>query len=333
MIRFKRFVATVATAIFAISMVGCNMIEKTPEAIAKSTVAKVNGDKITRGELDEKLAPVIQQLKTQYGTNYSTNDQAKQILDEQKKQALESMITEKVIIQKAKELKIISDESKLDTEASQKFSEIKKAYKKQSDFTTALKQAGFTESSLKDYLKNQLIMSKVAEYVTKDVKVTDKSIQDYYNQHMTEYTTKPNRTHVAHILLKTEAEAKKVKARIDKGEDFAKVAKEVSQDTGSKAKGGDLGFINYTDQNYDKTFLAAAIALPQGKVSDPIKTQFGYHVIKCIKKEEYPIKKLDQVKSQIKETLLQQGKNDAYTKTIKDWRNSAKVKTYDDNLK
>ena len=78
------------------------------------------------------------------------------------------------------------------------------------------------------------------------------------------YTEKPNQIHLAHILVKTEDEAKKVKDRLDKGEDFAKVAKEVSTDPGSKDKGGDLGTVPYVNSGFDATFMAAAIALKEG---------------------------------------------------------------------
>ncbi len=99
------------------------------------------------------------------------------------------------------------------------------------------------------------------------------------------FTEKPNTMNVSHILVKTEDEAKKVKKRLDSKEDFAKVAKEVSQDPGSKDKGGLLGDINYNDANFDPTFMKAAIALKQGAVSNAVHTQFGYHIIKINSKK------------------------------------------------
>ena len=70
----KKIISAALITIFATSLVGCNMIEKTPEGVAKSVVAKVFNAKITRGQVDEQLAAVIKQIETQYGANYKTND-------------------------------------------------------------------------------------------------------------------------------------------------------------------------------------------------------------------------------------------------------------------
>lgn len=86
-----------------------------------------------------------------------------------------------------------------------------------------------------------------------------------------------DKIHCAHILVKTETEAKNVKARLDKGEKFGEVAKAVSLCPSSK-KGGDLG--TFTRGKMVKEFEKAAFALDKGQTSGPVKTQFGYHIIK-----------------------------------------------------
>ena len=87
------------------------------------------------------------------------------------------------------------------------------------------------------------------------------------------------KVHCAHILVKTLTEAQAVKARIDKGESFAEIAKQVSLCSSGK-KGGDLG--TFGRGQMVKPFETTAFALEKGKISDPIKTQFGYHIIKRI---------------------------------------------------
>ena len=87
----------------------------------------------------------------------------------------------------------------------------------------------------------------------------------------------PDKVHCAHILVKTETEAKNVKARLDKGEKFAAVAKDVSLCPSGK-KGGDLG--TFTRGKMVKEFEKCAFVLEKGQTSAPVKTQFGYHVIK-----------------------------------------------------
>jgi len=330
----KKLVSTVILSVFVLSLTGCGMIEKTPEAIAKSTVAKINSEKITRAELDNSpdMAQLLAQFKAQYGENYTSNAEAVAALKTQKGQLLDQMINIRLLVQKAKELNIAQDEKAIQTEVDAQYAEAKKAYASETEFVAALKTAGYTEATLKDSYKQRTIVNKVIDYMTKDVTVTDKAVQDYYNSNMMKYTESPNKINVAHILVKTQAEAVKVKARIDAGEDFAKVAKEVSLDTATKDKGGDLGFVTYVDSGLETSFINASIPLKVGQVSAPVETSYGFHIIKCIAKQEYPVKKFDTVKAEIKTTLIEEAKNTAVTTKLDEWKKAAKITKYDKNL-
>lgn len=336
----KKLISAALISMFAFSAVGCNMIAKTPEAIAKSPVAVVNGEKITRADLDKNpnMMSVIAQAKQQYGENYDKNQDAKDVIKTQRQQVLDNMITEKVVAQKAKELNLLPDEAKLKAEVDKQYDDVKKQQfgNDETKFQEALKQQNFTEQSLKELflsqLRSQEMYKNVSDNLTKSVKIDDKKVQDYYNANKNQYTEKPNQIHIAHILVKTEDEAKKVKDRLDKGEDFAKVAKEVSTDPGSKDKGGDLGTVPYANSNLDPTFIAAAIALKEGTISAPVKTQFGYHIIKTIKKQEYPAKSFDSVKAEIKKQLEDKEKQNVVSQKIDEWKKAAKITKYDKNL-
>ncbi len=87
----------------------------------------------------------------------------------------------------------------------------------------------------------------------------------------------PDKVHCAHILVKTETEAKNIKTRLDKGEKFASIAQSVSLCPSGK-KGGDLG--TFTRGKMVKEFENVAFKLEKGQTSAPVKTQFGYHIIK-----------------------------------------------------
>ncbi len=331
----KKLLSVVCLGIFILTFTACDMVEKTPEAKAKSTIAKVNGEKIQRKDLEEnpRLKQVVNQMKMQYGEEFEKSEQGKEAIKEQKKQILDELITEKVLLQKGKELKIIPKDEELNKEVDKKFNEIKAVYNNdEKKFEETLKSTGFTKETLKEYLKSQIIIEKVINEATKDVKVEDKDAKKYYNENQSMFTEKPNTMNVSHILVKTEDEAKKVKKRLDSKEDFAKVAKEVSQDPGSKDKGGLLGDINYNDANFDPTFMKAAIALKQGAVSNAVHTQFGYHIIKINSKKEYPVKKFDAVKEDIKKELKMEKQKEAYTKKIEEWKKASKIKTYEKNL-
>ena len=131
--------------------------------------------------------------------------------------------------------------------------------------------------------------------------------------------------HARHILVSTEAEAKQVAERLKKGEDFATVAKEVSKDP--SAEGGDLGF--FSRGQMLKPFEDAAFALEIGQVSEPVQTQFGWHIIKVEEKRTRPLPTFDQVKDTIVSQLTQQKAKD----TIKQLHDAAKIEIVDPDIK
>ncbi|HZP09112.1 peptidylprolyl isomerase [Methyloceanibacter sp.] len=154
--------------------------------------------------------------------------------------------------------------------------------------------------------------------------VSDDNAKKIYDEKIA--TMKPQQEiHARHILVATEEEAKKVKERLKNGEDFATVAKEVSKDTG--AEGGDLGF--FTRGQMLKPFEDAAFALDVGQISDPVQTQFGWHIIKVEEKRDQPLPTFDQVKDAIVAQLVQQKAQEVVTGL----RDTAKIEVVDPALK
>lgn len=327
----KKIIAAALITMLATSLMGCNMIEKTPEGISKSVVAKAFDAKITRGQVDEQLANVIKQLETKYGPNYKTNAEAMTELTKLKQQVVEGLLTEKIVNYKAKELKLMPTEAKLKEETNKRLAEIKKSLGTNAKYKEALAQEGLTEKALKARIKPEFIQEALFADVTKNVKVTEDQEKAYYNANKTQLTEKPNTIHAAHIIVATEPEAIAIKKRLDAGEDFAKVAKEKGTDA-TKENGGDLGDIPYNDAQMDKTFMAAAIALPKGKISAPVKTQYGWHIIKAIDKKEYPVKKFTAAKAEVEKMLIKQGKESAWTDAMTKWKKEANIKQYPKNL-
>ena len=108
-----------------------------------------------------------------------------------------------------------------------------------------------------------------------------------------------------HILVATEDEAKAILAELKKGTDFAELAKEKSKDPGAAAEGGDLGY--FTKDQMVPEFAEAAFKLDKGQVSDPVKTQFGWHIIKVEDKRTKPVPEFDKVKDQVETYVDAQG--------------------------
>ena len=128
--------------------------------------------------------------------------------------------------------------------------------------------------------------------------------------------------HARHILVETEDEAKAVKAELDKGADFAELAKKKSKDPGA-SDGGDLGF--FTKEQMVPEFSAVAFALEPGKISDPVKSQFGWHIIKVEEKRNRKAPDFEQVKAQIETYVTRKAQADYVAKL----REGAKIERMD----
>jgi peptidyl-prolyl cis-trans isomerase C len=151
--------------------------------------------------------------------------------------------------------------------------------------------------------------------------VTDDAMKKVYED-ATKQVSGEKEVHARHILVPTEDEAKAIKAELDKGADFAKLAKEKSKDPGA-ADGGDLGF--FTKEQMVPEFSAVAFALEPGKISDPVKSQFGWHIIKVEEKRDRKPPAFEQVKGQIQTFVVRKAQADYVTKL----RTEAKVERLD----
>ena len=154
--------------------------------------------------------------------------------------------------------------------------------------------------------------------------VSDEDAKKIYDEKIA--NMKPEEeVHAKHILVGTEEEAKEVKERLTKGEDFAAVAKEKSKD--KNAEGGDLGF--FSRGQMLKPFEEAAFALDVGQISDPVQTQFGWHIIKLEEKRDQKLPGFDDVKEAIKTQLVAQKAQMVVT----DLRKDAKIEIVDPDIK
>ena len=203
-----------------------------------------------------------------------------------------------------------------DEEVDEQFNSMKEQYG--DSFASVLEANGLTEQAFKDNVRFSLLQEKAI----KDVEVTDEEIKKYYDQAKYELNAR-------HILVADEKTAKEVEDKLKKGEDFAKLAKEYSQD-GSAAEGGELGW--FTVGTMVPEFNDAAYALELNKVSEPVKTEFGYHIIEVTDKREVKdYGTLKEKKDEIKETIAAtKGDWDAkVAELVKD----AKVNIKDEDLK
>ncbi len=139
----------------------------------------------------------------------------------------------------------------------------------------------------------------------------------------TKQMTPEEEVHARHILVKTEDEAKAVLADVKKGADFAEIAKAKSTEPGAAQSGGDLGY--FTKEQMVPEFAEAAFKLDKGKVSEPVKTQFGWHIIKVEDKRKKPVPTYDQVKDQLETFVARKAQSDLVAKL----RTTAKIEKVD----
>jgi peptidyl-prolyl cis-trans isomerase C len=174
--------------------------------------------------------------------------------------------------------------------------------------------------------RNRLLMEMLLLDAGKAA-MTDEAMKKVYDEAVK--GVKPEEeVHARHILFavkdpkdekaskEAEAKAKAALARIQKGEDFAKVASELTQDPSGKANGGDLGY--FTKEQMVPQFAEVAFKLDKGKVSDPVKSQFGWHIIKIEDKRTKPVPTFDAVKGNLAQFVVRKAQSDLVTALRKD---------------
>jgi peptidyl-prolyl cis-trans isomerase C len=168
--------------------------------------------------------------------------------------------------------------------------------------------------------RNRLLMESLLQDAGKSA-LSDDAEHKVYEEAVKQVKNEEE-VHARHILVPTEDEAKAVLAQLKGGADFATLAKEKSKDPGA-AEGGDLGY--FTKEQMVPEFADVAFKLPKGQLSDPVKTQFGWHIIKVEDKRTRPTPTFDQVKPQIENYVAHRAQADL----VENLRKSATVERLD----
>ncbi len=189
------------------------------------------------------------------------------------------------------------------------------------DYKEKLAEQGISEEAFEVFVKMRANSEAHMAWFKKEHKVEDKKLAEYYEEHKDEL----DKLYASHILVETAEEATEIKAKIDEGEDFAALAEEFSTDEMTKIVGGELGEISVKYSGFDEDFMAALQELEVGEVSEPVETQFGFHIIKLTDVKEGA----DALKDEIAEILF----NEEYMKYTSDLRDNAEIKFNDEEVK
>ncbi|ADH61810.1 PpiC-type peptidyl-prolyl cis-trans isomerase [Thermoanaerobacter mathranii subsp. mathranii str. A3] len=273
----------------------------------KEVVATVNGENITNAEYRKAFDQVKAQIESspQYTKDIWNQDyEGKKFLDVVKENVLDSLIAQKLLLQEALKNNItVSDK------------EIEEEYQREKEFNKDI---------TKEDVKNYLLINKLFEEYTKDVKITEEELKKYYEDNKDQFET----VKASHILVSDEKIAQDIYNRLMKGEDFATLAKEYSIDTATKDQGGDLG--EFARGVMVPEFEQVAFSLKKGQISKPVKTDYGYHIIKS---EGATLKSFDEVKGDIEAYLLNDKKNQVITEKYDALEKAAKIQKFPQNIK
>jgi len=273
-------------------------------------VAKGKGFSITKSKLEDAFIT--------YKANL--NPQAPPISDDQrtmiKSNLLDRLIFTELLLSKGTE----ADKKKAAEDTDKYIADVKKQIGSETVFEAQVKSTGMTMDTFKKRALEQNICEAVLDREVKPgISVTDADVKKFYDEHTKEFE-QPEQVRAAHILIGTlesdgktpvppakkaekEKLAKEIKARADKGEDFGKLAKEYSEDPGSKDKGGEYTFPR---GQMVPEFESAAFSMKAGQISDLVETHFGYHIIKTLEKMPAGKVELSKVEKKIKDYLTAQ---------------------------
>ena len=298
----------------SIGLAGCGGDEDVPA----DAVAVVDGQEIAKSDYDALIAQAKKSYKNQKRDFPAAGSQEFQTL---RNQAVQFLVQREQFEQKAEDLDVEVTDKQVDARLEQ----IKKQYfgGDQKKFEKQLKEQGITEKQVRNDIRAQLVSEKIFAKVAGDAKVTDEEIAAYYAKNKTQYS-QPESRDVRHILVKTKKQADDLYTQLQNGANFAALAKQFSEDTGSKANGGKLTISKgQTVAPFDQT----AFLLKKNDISKPVKTEFGYHIIQPLT-DTKPAKvtPLKDVQASIKQQLQQTEKNEAMTKWVDDLKKDYKDK-------
>jgi len=280
----------IASLVLAAALIVVLIVPPFAKGSGNEAVANVNGVSITKDRLYDAMVEAG-------GT-----------------QMLDGIIREELIDQEmSKKSLTVTDE-----EVTAEVAALKASYPSEDQFNMALMQANLTEEDLSKQMREQVKLKKL---LGDKVKVTDEEVKEIYDQYKESFAT-PEQVRASHILVETKEEADKIYKELQEGADFAAIAKEKNQDA-TKDTGGDLNFFGRGEM--DPAFEEAAFKLKKGEISQPVKSSFGYHIIKLTDRKEATNPTYEEKKEEIRGQLVNQKVSQESPAYIQELKDKAKI--------
>ena len=285
----KTLLALAAVAVLALAA-GCGSLPIPGQAAPAATV---NGKVISMAAYQRQVALAINYL-SQNGIDDKTPD-GQATIAQMKDEVLTQMIEQEIINQAAAKQGITVTNDELDMEIAATVADAGG----QQVLDDWLKTSGFTIDEFRQTVREQMTADRLIAAIGASVPATADQVR------------------ARHILVETKAEADAVMARLQKGEDFAKVAQEVSLDDGSKADGGDLGF--FPKGVLIPVFEQVAFSLQPGKYSDPFETEYGFHILQVIERD---------ANHALAPQMLEQAQMEAFSQWLADQKTTGQIQNF-----
>ncbi|MCK4468419.1 MAG: peptidylprolyl isomerase [Desulfobacterales bacterium] len=318
---FWALVTALALVLFALPTLAAQ------KQASKDKVAVVNGSVITRTDFDAEISRVRRQFRSMGQPLSSIR------LSEIKKEVLENLIGRELLYQTSQKKGIKVDEAAIN----EQLTALKKRFPSEAEFNKALSEMNLSEAAIKSQLEwNMAIKEFVDKEFVQKITISDKESKAYYESNP-DLFKQPEQVQASHILIKIDPQAdasqkaearkkiEKIRKRLQKGQDFAALAKEFSQ-CPSNAKGGDLGY--FRRGQMVPPFEQAAFALKPGTISDIVETKFGYHLIKVIDKKSESTIPYKDVKERLEQLLKQEKIQKEITLYVEQLKEKAKVERF-----
>jgi len=313
----KRFLPLLLALGVALFAVGCGGSEE--QAVPADAVAVVGDQPIDKAQFDQ----LMEQARTSYEAQERDFPEAgTPEYNTLRNQAMQFLVQRAQFEQKAAEM----DVEVTDEEVEERLKQIKEQYfgGDEKKYEEQLEQQGLSDEQVRRDIRAQLIQEKLFEKVTADVEVTDEEISEHYEQNKEQYG-QPESREVRHILVENQQQANRIRQQLVNGGNFEALAKQHSKDPGSAAQGGKMTVSRgQTVPEFDK----AAFSLDKDAISQPVKTQYGFHIIQPLSAVQ-PAKTtpLNEVRESIRQQLLQTKRNERMTAWVEETKQEFADKT------
>lgn len=269
--KFKKSLLLITALCIVLAVTACSDKEQNTDIDDKNVLATVNGKALSKEEYDKSLAYYKDYVEYQYGENTWETEATKGLTYKEyyENYVMDTMTYRLLLLDAAEKEGLTASEE----EKQHELENFKVYFQNDEDYKKYLEQSNMTEENLLAELSNDILINQYVLSKIENLNPSDDELKTIFDDLRMNVQIK-----ASHILVDTEEESLKVIERINKGEDFAELAKELSTDLGSGANGGDLDYFNYGKMV--QPFSEAAFALEIGEVSEPVQSDFGYHIIK-----------------------------------------------------